>query len=156
MNFETYKAEFDKSFSKVSPNDFVSKMERLGYEFESTNYSKSIELIQFNKLVDINIQKIKGRKIFSSFCSKLFLTKKNQINWKLPSTLINTFEKGLTIEDLNSEQKSIDFNHFKFQQLLSEEKHFKIEEPRNKFTVLITENLVQEFNIEDEPNNKAA
>ena len=34
MDFEAYKIEFDKSFSKVDPKEFIKEMEDLGYEFD--------------------------------------------------------------------------------------------------------------------------
>ena len=39
MNFEEYKIEFDKSFSKVDPKDFIKEMENLGYEFDPIELS---------------------------------------------------------------------------------------------------------------------
>ncbi len=36
FDFDLFKKQFDKSFSNVSPIDFVAKMIKLGYKFEST------------------------------------------------------------------------------------------------------------------------
>lgn len=156
MNFETYKAEFDKSFAKVNPDEFIAQMESLGYEFESSNYSNSIDSIRFSMPTNLSDQKPRSRNVFLSFCSKLLISKKTNVNWKLPTTLINAFEKGVTVEDLNCEQMSIDFDHFKFQQLVSEEKNFKIEETQNKFSVSISEDLIMGYNPDNEPNKEAA
>lgn len=35
MSFEKFKQQFDSSFSKVDPKEFVKKMEQLGYRFEN-------------------------------------------------------------------------------------------------------------------------
>lgn len=34
MDFEKFKKEFDASFAEVIPEEFVKKMEELGYKFE--------------------------------------------------------------------------------------------------------------------------
>ena len=34
MEFEDYKKQFDTSFSKVDPKEFIKEMEDLGYEFD--------------------------------------------------------------------------------------------------------------------------
>lgn len=40
MKFDVFKKQFDKSFAKVSPEDFVADMERLGYKFEDAPVKK--------------------------------------------------------------------------------------------------------------------
>lgn len=46
MDFNKFKKVFDESFGKVTPNEFIQRMENLGYKFissESKNEIKSDE-----------------------------------------------------------------------------------------------------------------
>lgn len=49
MKFEQYKKQFDESFSKQSPQDFVQDMEKLGYTFTTTMKTYTFEKNSDNK-----------------------------------------------------------------------------------------------------------
>ncbi len=42
IDYDKFKKEFDESFGKVDPNEFVKKMENLGYKFKSISSSDKI------------------------------------------------------------------------------------------------------------------
>jgi len=116
MTFENYKKQFDDSFSKVKPADFVKKMEGLGYEFEDylpikTQVYFSVEIIpskpkQFNYFNLLNS--------LSNTPSYPIIT-----NWNLPNDLINIYAKGITLAGLYEERSKIDFHTFSFQESLN-------------------------------------
>ena len=47
MEFKKFKKVFDESFGKVTPNEFIKEMEKLGYKFK--NIKNSNFLIKFKK-----------------------------------------------------------------------------------------------------------
>ncbi len=153
MDFESYKSEFDKSFAKVTSEDFISDMEKLGYEFENVSSSQTFEPIVFSANIK---SEPKGLGVFLSIWEKIFSNSiDTSINWNLPNDLINVYEKGITITELEDEQESIDFTHFKFEQIISEERNFKVRDVQKSFTVKITTVFETEFNTE-KTNKEAA
>lgn len=52
MKFEDFKKQFDESFGKVTPKEFIQRMENLGYKFKDIVNNEACDAIDFKNWCD--------------------------------------------------------------------------------------------------------
>jgi len=119
MNFDSYKQQFDRSFSKVSPNDFVKEMESLGYKFGNV---ESNTPVHFHGEISVCIPTIEKQKYFVGLIDRIrscFHSNVKSTQWYSTNAMIHTYNSRNFIGDLKKEFESIDLLSFTFEKYAS-------------------------------------